>query len=594
MVKIVNKGSELTKAVKMTENCPANKNEKGFALVLVLLILMTITVLGVGIMISTGTNSALSKNYEKSVQALNMADIGANVAYRELINSGFLKTTHTLNNAEKETGEKLLTTELQNYTVDTDGCYRWEWNSSKGYSPLWDTDVPHGFKFRIYYSTYNSFVIECEGWYGNIHRRIRGKGELETMFQFSYFASRDMGEFTRGASQEIRGKVHANGNLYVRPDGSTLRVNTSSFSATGLIVRSRDAWGRPDASGACEITKNNEDSGIWVAMDPGSPRGSEGVAMESLNPLWNNTGSGAKFLWGGVVRDKVPYKSPPPIKNLEPGGYYDTQAALHINNASHTTNAWCSQKTLYNYNEQMYQTVEEVDVKAMQLAGKFPSNGLIYCNTMTRFVNADTLYNRLAITSSATVFIKGNFNTKNKKGASVMTKHRIYLLSSAWDDNSAKKLNNKSDRPVAVTTQVNGALVDGAPTVDEYNWVDRDGDHKYDNNNATIYTDWNHKTSATFHVPASDQDPWANTDDLLENWGSKTLTKLGSTVHLEGATMAANLDNSAIQAGQLPWVRKTGYAPPTRVYMYDPDLATPSGQPPFTPLVGHITSWEPY
>ena len=127
---------------------------------------------------------------------------------------------------------------------------------------------------------------------------------------------------------------------------------------------------------------------------------------------------------------------------------------------------------------------------------------------------------------------------------------------------------------------LNAALVDGAPTVDEYNWVDRDGDHQYDESSRNIYDDWNNKTSGGFNNPNNSGDPWANTDDLLEDWGGETLTKFGSTVHLGGAVMAQNLDNSGIQPGELAWIQRTGYQPPIRVYTFDPDLATPAGQPP--------------
>jgi len=577
-----------------------NNKEEGFALFLVLVIMMTLTVLSVGVIVSTGTNNALSRNFEKATQALNMAEVGAKVAYRELINAGYLKTTHTMNLGGPETSERLLETGLSNYTIEANGDFLWEWDSGKGYDPLFDTDLPHGFRFRVYYSTDNSFVIECEGWYDTIHKRVRAKGELEGMFQFSYFAARDMGEFVRGASQEIKGKVHANGNLYIRPSGSTLRINTSSLSATELIIRSRDAWGRPDEGlpGKCEITVNSQDSGIWEEMESGSPAGTEGEAFESLNPNWNHQTLGAKALWDGVVRNRVPYKSPPPVKNLDEGGYYDLAADMSITDASQFSYGWCSPANIYNYSELRNYHVMDIDVDAMITAGDFPANGLIYCNRPVRFYNASDLGgNRLMIASNSTVYTKGDVNTVNKQGMSIMTKHRIYILSNNWDDNNPARSNSRDEgRPVASSTIVNAALVDGAPTVDEYNWVDRDGDHRYDDSNRNIYDDWDNKTAAGFNNPDDSGDPWANNDDLLENWSSKTLTKLGATIHLGGAVMANNLDNSDISPGdgKLAWVQRTGYDPPTRIYSYDPDLATPSGQPPFTPLIGHITSWEPY
>ncbi len=577
-----------------------NENDEGFALLLVLVIMMTLTIFSVGVIVSTGTNNALSRNFEKSTQAMNMAEVGAKVAYRELINAGYLKTTHTLNKAAPENGERLLDTTLDNYYIDGDGYYVWEWETGDAYDPLVDTEFPHGFKFCAYYSTNNSFVIECEGWYDTISKRVRAKGELEGMFQFSYFAARDMGEFVRGSSQEIKGKVHANGNLFIRPTGSTLRINSSSVTATQLIIRSRDAWGRPDQGppGQCDITVNAQDSGIWETMESGIPPGTEGNAFESLNPDWNDPATGARALWGGVVRDFVPFKSPPPVQNLDPGGYYNVNADLVIDGTSAGMYGWCTSANIYNYNEQATDTVMDIDVAAMIAAGDFPANGLIYCLTPTRFYNASDLAgNRLSITSNSTIYTKGDINTVNKQGMNIMTRHRIYVLSNNWNDSNPARFNSRgAGRPNAVSTTVNAALVDGAPTVDEYNWVDRDDDHRYDDSNRNIYDNWDNKTAAGFNNPDNSNDPWANCDDLLERWSGDTLTKYGSTIHLGGAVMANNLDNSDVVPGdgKLRWVQRTGYDPPTRIYSYDPDLATPSGQPPFTPLIGHITSWEPF
>jgi hypothetical protein len=221
-------------------------------------------------------------------------------------------------------------------------------------------------------------------------------------------------------------------------------------------------------------------------------------------------------------------------------------------------------------------------------------------------------------TSNSTIYTKGDVNTKIKKGVSFMTKQRIYHLSGNWDDAKATttgKLNLK----VAKDTTINAALVDGCPTVDEYRWADVNNDHIWDFGLYAMYDDWDHKTAAGFNNPylstSNDPDyrnpnkspsdnlvdagaPWANMDDLLEDWGSmspkKKLTKFGSVVHLCGGVMCPNLDNSGITADQIAWIRRNGYWPPDRIYSFDPDLASPTGQPPFTPLIGHIKSWEPY
>ena len=573
-------------------------SERGAALLLTMVVILTLSVMGIGVIFSTATNKSLSRNYEIAIQAQNMAEIGVKVGYREFITGGFLKFTHTLDMADEATGDELITTSLDDYYIDTNGDFVWEWDENSAYDPLWDTDIPHGFLFRVYYYTPTAFVIEGEGWYGEITRRVRAKGEVEGMFQFSYFASRDLGEFVRGSSQTITGKVHANGNMYVRPSGSALNVNTDAFTATGFIIRTRDAWGRPDESGSCWISFGGE-GGAFTEMEPDvdGPRGTDGAAFDSFNVNWDDQAAGARATWGGVVRDKVPYKSPPPVANLDPGGYYDQIAqagGIHIDSDAHNTySSWCTRVTnMWNWNEQRFQTIWDIDVDQMISDGDWPGNNVIFCEVPVRISDAEELDNKLMLTSCRNVYTKGNFNTVNKKGASIMTRHRIYHLSDNWSD--AQSTNSKNRN--AANTRINAALVDGAPTVDEYNWCDRDDDHRYDYNNGNIYDDWDNKTAAGFNNPANSSNPWANCDDLLERWSGRTLTKYGSVVHMGSSydIMCPNLNNSGIADDEIAWVRATGYRPPTRNYSYDPDLGSAGGQPPNTPMIGHITSWEPY
>jgi hypothetical protein len=580
------------------ERLTDSHSERGAALLLTMMVIMTLSVMGVSVIISTATNKALSRNYEIATQAQNMAEIAVKVGYREFITAGFLQTTHTLDMDNPATGDDRISTSLDDYYIDVNGDFVWEWNDSKGYDPLWDTDIPHGFLFRVYYYTPTAFVIEGEGWYGEITRRVRAKGEVEGMFQFSYFASRDLGEFASGTSQTITGKVHANGNMYVRPSGSTLDVDTDAFTATGYIIRTRDAWGQPDSGGTCNISRGGE-GGTMVEMEPDvdGPRGTDGSAFDSFNADWDDQTVGARATWGGVVRDKVPHKSPPPVANLESGEYYDdiAQAAgVKIDSNAHTTySSWCTKvTTMWNWNEQRVQIVWDIDVDQMIDDGDWPTNNVIYSDVPVRISNAEELDDKLLFTSCQNVYTKGDFNTVDKKGASIMTLHRIYHLSDNWDD--AQSTNSKN--LAATDTQINGALVDGSPAVDEYNWCDVDEDHRYDSNSALIYNDWDNKTAAGFNLPVNPTNPWANCEDLLEDWTGMTLTKLGSMVHMNSSydIMCPSLTNAGIDDDEIAWVRATGYAPPTHDFTYDPDLTTVDGQPPYTPMIGHITSWEPF
>jgi len=172
---------------------------------------------------------------------------------------------------------------------------------------------------------------------------------------------------------------------------------------------------------------------------------------------------------------------------------------------------------MWNWNEQRFQTIWDIDIEQMIDDGDWPGNNVIFCEVPVRISDAEELDNKLMFTSCRNVYTKGDFNTVNKKGASLMTRHRIYHLSDVWSD--AQSTNSKYR--AAANTRINAALVDGAPTVDEYNWCDRDEDHDYDFNNGLIYDDWDNKTAAGFNNPANSSNPWANCDDLLERHHDK-------------------------------------------------------------------------
>ena len=563
-------------------------NENGFALILVLVIILALTTLGIGIIYSVSTEAALSDNLLKTKQALNLAESAGMIAYREFINSGFLKTTHTENREDEAEEEDRLNIAMANIQYDSEtGDYVWEWESGDSFDPLISgTELLHGFHLRVYYTAPEQlFRVESEAYVGRITRRMRFSGRIETMFQFSYFSARDLGEFVRGSDQTLTGKIHSNDNLYVRPSNATLSIYSDAFTAAKKIIRTRDAWGRPDTGGTVEITFEDE-SGSLITMDPGSSRGTEGGAFDSDNSNWNNMSTGHLQTWGGVVRDKVKYKSPPPVQDMEPDGYYENSADLVIDNESHALD-YINQKTFYNSNEQHDETYWEVDVDSMIVLNDWPDNGLIYAKVPIRIIKADSLEDNLMIVSCRNIYTHGNFNTQDKKSAAIMTMHRIYHLSELYDDIYDHAI------PAACSTWINAALIDGAPTVDEYNWADPDGDHIYDLSGDPIYVNWEEKKASGF-IPPTPTTPWANVDDLLENWTGIHLYKHGNVVHLCNATMCPDIHNSTIQDGELAWIKAANYLSPIRHFSYDPDLGSPDSHPPFTPLIGSITSWQPY
>ena len=825
------------------------ENEKGSALVLVLFFILTFTVIGIGVMVSSTTNSTMSLNFEIVTQAKHLSDIGLTIALREFINSGYLKTTHTEDMDDVLSGDDRLSTDVENISIDSFGDYVWDWEENSDYDPLVDlADKTHGFSFRVYFSSANNFVIESDGWYGPTHQLSKARGRIESMFEFSHLSAGDMGDFTDGSDQEVRGKIHANGDIYLRPEGSDLTINPLYFSTAGDIIRSRDAWGRPDdlGYGSIQIIQKKQDSGDLITMDPGSPRGEEGTAFDSYHIDWESNNDGAQKLWGGIVRDRVSRKYFPPITNFQEGGYYDLAAqdgGLVIDNTSHYE-SWCTQiSDYYNTVEDRTQTLWEIDLQTLSDNDAWPGNGLMYCTVPVRLVNAESFEDNLMVASCRNVYTYGNFNAGNSedviagalninpsnssknifvmqtpsgeidrnslhsngsgytysgeasevkikakahgrtigingqdvelspntrytfsgslsvnlwnehsgdnwgqanghwwidingnditinpspsgvddddgddgdggavKSAAIMTSHRIYHLTGPVEagdaigenpidgdlninpsnssgnkfimqtpsgqididtletdgsgftyagEASEVKIKVKSqgrtlyvngqpielspssrytmtgsldvnvynahggsgppanghwwigisgadltfdpavdfgdddDDDVTSGVRINAALVDGAPAVDEYNWVDRDGNHRYDYDNSVIYDDWDAKTSMSFNSPYNSGNPGANTSNLLDDWAGMTLTITGSIIHLGSNYnyMADNLDNSEITDDQIAWIRQTNSGSGARTVIYNQDLGTAEGEPPFTPRIGQITNW---
>jgi hypothetical protein len=426
-------------------------------------------------------------------------------------------------------------------------------------------------------------------------------GKIEPVFRYALFANETLSEFVRGADQDISGDVHSNGDLFFRPSGTTLEIRANSVTSHGNMIRYKDAWGRSDAGGTVKISTGSE-TGSLVTMD-GKDQGKTGIgnAFDSYNANWLNVTSGAYKKWGGVVRDGNLgglKKAPPVLEAMEAGGYFEQNAGTVITSSSSGTGI--SNKTFYNNAEDKSVTVKEINMATFT----YPANGLLYAKTPIRLVNAAKLTSPITIVSNSNIYTIGDFNkvygdsasysssTSTKKGAAIMTSQRVYHLSGAWSDsaNATKgtTVPTPKDDPLYTgdaknVVEINAALVDGAPCVDEINYV----------------KNYNGVTNPLYNP--TDQPGgkycWANSDDLLENWGNATtysgtsikpiLKKRGSVVHLENTVMA-KLDNTNAGPGICAWVMKSHYGAPIRDYGYDSDLKNPSKQPPFTMITGQV------
>ena len=566
---------------------------RGFILGIVVVMLPILALLMATIVQSVTYETRFTMHSLNHKRAFYLAETGMNAAYYEFSGQRFIKTTHN-SDGTTVTGESgRLQITIPNVAQNTgDGWYEWSWSPGCAYESFNGGTAVEKFRYRIYYPTSTTWIIEADGIYGGLQKRIQCIGTTELAFSYALFDDQNLGEFTRGADQTISGKVHANGDMFFRPTGTTLQISATQVTAAGKMIRYQDAWGRADTSGTVKITNK---AGSYVTMN-GTSQGASGKgnAFDSCNSSWTDSSSGALSKWGGVVKDVTlgaGHINAPSVQSFEPGGYYDQNAGAHITPT--TTGTGITSKTFTNKGENHSETVKEIDLSTYSM----PSNGLIYCTTPVRFVNGGKLSAPLTVVSNSNIYTKGDFNkvygtqtaysngTVTKQPAALMTKGRIYHLSGGWSDSSsgnstpptASDSSSYTGDPSNVV-EINACLVDGSPTVSEINYRES----------------WLGVTN-TLYNPVDKPGGnycWANSDDFLETFNSSiTVKKRGSIVHLENATMCS-FTNGDYGPGKTAWKWKTSYSPPTRDYGYDTDLSNPAKQPPFAINVGRKLYWK--
>jgi len=576
--------------------------ERGAALLIALLMLTVLSLIGGTFLILSNTEGRIATNQGLAAQALYVAESGAHAAYREFAASNFQGRTHNGDGTIATAG--LLVPRLFTGTMvrddagnnglrdeRNDGWMVWEWNPGDPEPSLTGTGLPEEFRFSLRPSTTaaneDEYILDVTGSVGQFRRRLEVRGYTEPAFSYALFADGPLSEFVRGADQTITGKVHANGDLFFRPSGTTLTLDSPSVTATGQMIRTTDAWGRDMYSGNTVLIRDA--AGNPVEMVGGAP----GTAMDSENPDWANDDpadgiDGALELWDGIVRDGslgATRIDPPPVETMQVGGYYDTYASLRIrsgdvqlDNAGNNISGWLgdavTEKTFYNKSIEADVTIQEIDVQKLKDSGNWPQNGLIYSDVPIRLVNAEELGADLTVVANHSVYTQGSFNSVNKRAAAIISSGRIWHLSSAWSDDPVLTHADKSARQAADgITVVNAAMVDGRPEVNEANYADLDGDGVPDDPGAGT--------------------AWAANDALLESWGgTRTLQKRGSIVHLQFADMADNVYNSGILPEEVAWTKHAEYSPPVRDYGYDSALSGLAGQPPFAPMVSKLYLWQ--
>lgn len=402
-----------------------------------------------------------------------------------------------------------------------------------------------------------------------IHQIIARR--LIPTFQHVVFYDGDL-EILPGANMTVTGRIHCNHDIYADSDGATLTIDSFYMHSAGDIFNQRKDSGTLPP-GDAKIRKDK----------PGAPQYEYMNNFDSESPDWT---SGAIDRWNGTVQSAVhgvTKLTAPSVASIQPDGYYEDNADVVIENNTITRNGHtltqgvdCPAGTVTSttdfYNNREGKTVKMTNIDLKKLAGyapgntagspsfpnNLPSNGLMYANRNdvggtyepgTRLINGQEIYNNSGLTmvSTCPAYIQGDYNTINKKPASVIA-DSLNLLSNNWNDsNSTKGLSSRA----ASNTTFDSAFIAG-----------------------TDQTTSGHYNGGLENYPR-----------LHEDWSNKQLNITGSFVSLWNSSVATG----AWQYGS------PQYTAPLRSWNYDTDFNNTNKLPPFTPWAveaQRIAWWE--
>jgi len=438
---------------------------------------------------------------------------------------------------------------------------------------------------------------------------LGAKAQAIPIFQFGVFFEGDL-EATNGPPMEFIGRVHSNGNLYLSSDNAWYR---SILTTPNRLIHNRKDFN--DVNNGVYI---NDAGGSEIALDFDSrdTPGAEAFKTKSCDRF------DCRVMTGAFDVDSLKVPLPDgvlPYEVIAPKDDADSERARRVKYAwkadlyvfvdiselaskmvCEVANAKpkkCEEAVLYDWEafydgrERRYVDVMDIDLKTLMdenpevdvvyfefivpqvLGGMDPSGDGVY--PVIRLHNAAELPRPITVATDRPIYIRGDFNSVNKKPAAIIA-DAVTFLSNAWVD--ARHICNLWDgvsgpfgcvswgasgssgyRSAASLTTVNAAVMSGmVPT--PCDWYDADcaadGSNSY-------YNNW--YSGGIENFPR-----------FLENWSSVTFRYRGSLVSLFDSRIATGTWNG------------TYYSPPDRDWGFDTMFEDPTKLPPATPNVGYV------
>ena len=540
------------------------RSESGVVLIVCLAILFMLSLIGIASITTSNTDMDIADNEYKATGAFYAAE------------SGLERAAAAITNSYRSTG--VAPSPLPGDTISELGYVYVFRTIDEG--PAVNTQLAEG-AYRGLIGKVKTFTINSlginSGTSAGVELQLQIKDALIPLFQFAVFYEYDL-EIDNLPIMTLGGRVHTNHDMYLNTL-SDLYLD-SYVTAAGNIYHGTKA--------GSNMAETNDD--VWIRDGSGnyqSMRNSNNSFLDADDPDWVDQSIAR---WDGMVEDGnhgitqlyMPVVSDgDPTRLIDPdngGGNpdsYENRAGLKFVNGQamfkqsngtwiNVTATLISQGVLnidasgspsfHDDREDKDVYTYDINIDKLNDSGYFPANGIIYATQSytnnssyiygVRLVEGQELNDGLTVATDLPLYTQGDYNTINKKSASLIC-DAYTVLSNSWND--ANSWTGNRNHRQATPTQVNASYIAG---------------------------------STETGSPGNEfNGGFNNLARFLETWTGDEFIWRGS---------AANLWYS--RKAYMPWEggNNTFYMPPDRNWAFDPSLLDMNNLPPGTPMVNIV------
>ncbi|MFQ5742750.1 MAG: PilX N-terminal domain-containing pilus assembly protein [Acidobacteriota bacterium] len=574
--------------------------EEGTVLIVVLLALMIMALIGMVIARTATTEVELAGNYRGGNHAFYAADGGAEVGLNELLDLG-RQLGRFPTNAElaSVSPPPLSGASYTQFSIQTQGPEVVMPLATGFYQGLIATTQP--FVATATAET-NSYPV------GAATVELTTDFDIIPIFQFAVFYEGDL-ELLPGPNMVLNGRVHSNSDIYLGSN-STLTIDSAVTSAGDVFntrknnglsmpgsVNIRDAQGIFQPMNGLDSTNPDWTNQAITTWD-GNLR-SQDHDVQRLNLTIEDPQNPRTIIEPGRPGDTLGQQSAKiyydaGLRILDGQGFDASGNPVSLIDPLTGTSA-IRETVIFDQREQKDMLTVEIDIDKLGRTPAYPANGVIYTGSFEpvngmppwqggaagvgppawsgyslpwsgtdttdfgiKLTNGAELPSPMTVVSDNPIYVQGDYNTVNKKGAAVMG-DAVSVLSNRWGDTdgdgdfdddlaySQLSLNSRN----ALSTTVNAAFMTG-------------------NTNTIPGVQYNGGVE--------------NLPRFLERWTGDTFTYRGSLI---------DLWNSVHATGAWRYGSPV-YKAPIRDWAFDTDFLSIANQPPATPRVYtmRVTSWD--